>query len=39
LFADIYDVPTNISIIVAGAAALLQIVALTDQGLDAIRSA
>jgi len=39
MFSDIYDEPTDISIIVSGAAALLQIVAITEGGLGAIKSA
>lgn len=39
LFGDVYDEPTNISIVVSGAAVLLGIAALEEQGLEAIRSA
>jgi len=39
LFGDVYDEPRNVSIIVAGAAVLLQIACINEQGLDAVRSA
>lgn len=39
MFADMYDTPKNVSIVFAGAAQTVQVVAISERGLDAVRSA